>query len=33
MERCKVGILGCGNISSTYVSDVWRYYKELRLIR
>ena len=31
MAVCKVGILGCGNISSTYVSDIQRFYKDLVL--
>lgn len=32
MDRCKVGILGCGNISSTYVADIQTFYKELQIV-
>lgn len=32
MERCKVGILGCGNISSTYVSDIQTFYRDLQIV-
>lgn len=32
MGICKVGILGCGNISSTYVSDIQRFYKDLQIV-
>lgn len=32
MAVCKVGILGCGNISSTYVSDIQRFYKDLQIV-
>lgn len=32
MKKCKVGILGCGNISSTYAGDIRRFYKDLELV-
>ena len=32
MAVCKVGILGCGNISSTYVADIQRFYKDLQIV-
>lgn len=32
MAVCKVGILGCGNISSTYVADIQRFYRDLQIV-